>query len=319
MMIALAFIALGLLFSAFFSGMETGFYRATRVRLVLSSKSGSRTSRGLLWLTNHPTAFVSTGLIGNNLANYSISLGLILIVGQFTQEPSRILELLIPILSTPFVFVYGELLPKYLFYQSPNRLLSLGGPLFLVFVVLLAPISIALYGFCWLLQRWTGTMPLRIKPELARKELQQVLQEGADAGLLLPLQRDMAKNVFDYGGQQIIQSCMPVRGLRCVESNTPLTDIVHLAQRNSQPIIAVLHPRAARLVGYIRTIDVLLAPSKQPKLHPVLSFRQNESQIHAVTEMVAKRCELARILDQDGRMIGVVLKQRLLYQMTQAA
>ena len=60
----------GLLLSAFFSGAETGFYRVTRVRLLLDGLAGDPIARGLLWLTNNPALFVATALVGNNLANY---------------------------------------------------------------------------------------------------------------------------------------------------------------------------------------------------------------------------------------------------------
>ena len=161
-------------------------------------------------------------------------------------------------------------------------------------------------------------MPLKVRPELARKELQQVLQEGTDAGLLQNIQRDMAKNVFDYGGQTVSHYCMPLKGLRSVTSNAPLADFIRAIERSSQPIIAVLHPRTARLVGYIRAIDLMLNPDKLPRLFPVLTLRSNDSQIHAMTEMVGKRCELARVMDAEGKLLGVVSRQRLLNQVMQS-
>ena len=54
----------GLFLSAFFSGSEIAFYRATRLRLVLDALAGDRISRGLVWLTNHPSIFVATTLVG---------------------------------------------------------------------------------------------------------------------------------------------------------------------------------------------------------------------------------------------------------------
>ena len=64
-------VLVGMLLSAYFSGTETGFYRASRVRLLLDGLDGDLISRLLLMLTNNPTMFVATTLIGNNLANWS--------------------------------------------------------------------------------------------------------------------------------------------------------------------------------------------------------------------------------------------------------
>ena len=71
---------LGLLLSALFSGAETGFYRAMRLRLVLDAMGGDSVARGLLFLANHPSLFVATALVGNSLANYLVTLAAVVIL-----------------------------------------------------------------------------------------------------------------------------------------------------------------------------------------------------------------------------------------------
>ncbi|MDE0818943.1 MAG: DUF21 domain-containing protein, partial [Pirellulaceae bacterium] len=73
-----ALLCIGILSSAFFSGIETGFYRVTRVRLVLDGRDGDWISRSLLWFTNNPSIFVATTLVGNNIANYLTSFAIVL-------------------------------------------------------------------------------------------------------------------------------------------------------------------------------------------------------------------------------------------------
>ena len=70
---ALLLFVVSILLSSFFSGSETGFYRATRVRLTMDALAGSWVARGLIWLTNNPALFVATTLVGNNLANFLTS------------------------------------------------------------------------------------------------------------------------------------------------------------------------------------------------------------------------------------------------------
>ena len=68
MIVAIVLLAVGIFLSAFFSGSETGFYRASRVRIVMAGLDGDRVSKYLLKLINNPTLFVATTLIGNNLS-----------------------------------------------------------------------------------------------------------------------------------------------------------------------------------------------------------------------------------------------------------
>ena len=185
--VMLALALLGLLLSALFSGAETGFYRATRLRLVLDAMGGGAVARGLLFLANHPSLFVATALVGNSLANYLVTLSAVVILeGAF---PGRLVEWIAPLLLAPVLLVYGELLPKNLFLQAPNRLLRRVGPLFLFFVAALLPISAWLWGLSRLLARGLGPSPEPVRLILARRELRRVLDEGHEAGILHPAQR----------------------------------------------------------------------------------------------------------------------------------
>ena len=163
----LALLLVGLCLSAFFSGSETGFYRVGRVRLALDARQGDPIAKALLWLTNNPSLFVATTLVGNNIANYVTSLAIVLATRALIGESNSLAEMIAPIAAAPFVFVYGELLPKNMFYLAPNRLLRLAGPIFLVFVVAFAPIAMVLGFLGWLLQLLVGESHVQVRQRLA--------------------------------------------------------------------------------------------------------------------------------------------------------
>lgn len=121
---SIVLILVSCLLSAFCSGVETGMYRVQRVRLVLDALDGSRLSRGLLWLTNHPGLFVSTLLFGNNVANQAFTIGVAWFIVAILGYDDPGTTVFISILSTPILFIFCELLPKSLFYQIPHRLLK---------------------------------------------------------------------------------------------------------------------------------------------------------------------------------------------------
>jgi len=85
----LALLLLGIFLSGFFSGSETGFYRASRVRIVIASLDGDRMSKALVKLINNPALFVATTLIGNNVANYVTSLAIVLLARLSTASCFR--------------------------------------------------------------------------------------------------------------------------------------------------------------------------------------------------------------------------------------
>ena len=101
-----ALLISGVYLSAFFSGTETGFYRISRIRLALDAQVGDQRSRQLNWLVSHPSLFVATTLVGNNVANYLTSFSMVYLShGLSVGHP----VLIATIVLTPLGFVFGEL------------------------------------------------------------------------------------------------------------------------------------------------------------------------------------------------------------------
>lgn len=312
MMTGISLFFLGLLLSAFFSGSETGFYRATRVRLVLDGLAGDPVARGLLWLTNNPALFVATTLIGNNLANYLTSFAIVLMAQQVTATPSVFVELVTPIVFSPIVFVYGELLPKNLFYYSPNLLLRRCGPVFLFFVVAFAPISAVLWGLGRLLQSLLGEAPLRVQLTLARKELQQVLAEGQDAGILQPAQRKLAQNLFAIASRSVQDLCTPVGRMAAIRLGANKKEVLRVARRHRAAVSPVVDASGRELLGYVRTVDLHLDASERVETYRRLpNIDASASHIAALIQMQTSKEELARVIDADGATIGLLYASEL--------
>lgn len=294
--------------SAFFSGSETGLYRVSRTRLVLDGLSGSFASRALVWLLNHPAIFVATTLVGNNLANYLVSLSIVMAVASlFANAESA--ELLGPILMTPFVFVFGELLPKYLFYHAPYRLLTRARPLLLLATVLFAPISLVLGLLGNGLRLLTGETPFRLRLTMARSELDQLLRAGHEAGILAAGQRLLARNLFEVGNQPAISYGVPPERLAIVEA--PLDPAVarHQARRRNHPIILVR--RAGRIVGYVRYADLCMR-DVAVELKPVIRGRTTDRHLRILLRLYDAASDVAVLFDEHGDMRSVVTRRQLL-------
>lgn len=301
----------GLLLSAFFSGSETGFYRVTRVRLVIDGISGSWIARRLLWLTNNPSLFVATTLIGNNVANYLVSLAIVLGVRQLQIE-SQAMEVLTPIVLAPIVFVYGELLPKNLFYFAPNLLLKRTGWFFLMCALLFSPIAALLWLFGRLLESVLGETPLRLQLTLARQELQQILEEGGHAGVLRPSQQRLAQSLFNASEGSIGQLAIPLARTAAVPSHAKKTEVLRLARRQRKTLLPVSDPGTREIVGYIRTIDQYLSPSETiDQVRPLITLPTREANISAMLKMQSEQTEMAYVVDDDDRQAGILYLDQL--------
>lgn len=263
---SLLLLVVGVLLSAFFSGSETGFYRANRVRLVIQNLEGDAISRRLLWLVNNPGLFVATSLVGNNVANYVTSLAIVLLTNHVSD--SSIAEMLAPVLMAPMLFVYGELMPKNLFFQAPNTLIRMAAPLFLFFAVVFAPASAILWAMSQLLERLLGQAPERVRLTLARKELQQVLDDGIEVGIIRPSQRILGQNFSLVASSPVSDFCTPASKVVALPDTASQAEIRNLAARKELPDIVLYRGSRHQPVGYVRAVELLLQQNQDRRDEP---------------------------------------------------
>ncbi len=307
MIVGFVIFIVGLVLSAFFSGTETGMYRVSRMRLLLDALDGSWLSRGLLWLLNHPAIFVATALVGNNLANFFVSLGIVRLIANSIGGGAAT-ELLGTILTTPLVFVLGELFPKYLFFNAPYRLLYALRPAIIFVTVLFSPISLALGFLGTALSKLTGKAPFQLRVAMQRAELDQVLREGHEAGVLAGGQRSLAQNIFEVGNEPAIRFSVPVHRLAIVSLPLDIASAKSEARRKSHPIVLV--KKGQKLVGCLQFAKLQL--ESDPQIEPVIECSQDEHHLQVLLKLYESGSDVAVLVDSTRKPCGILTQQQLI-------
>ena len=144
---------IALFFSAFFSGMEIAFVSSSKLRFEMEREQRNFTPRLIDTFYRHPNSFISTLLVGNNIALVVYGILMAGLINKFIliplgvhQEvgdcPNEVICLLTQtILSTLVVLVTGEFLPKTLFKLNPNRMMNVFAVPAYFFYIILWPIS----------------------------------------------------------------------------------------------------------------------------------------------------------------------------------
>ena len=313
MILIATLLIVGLLLSALFSGSETGFYRATRIRLAIETLAGDRTSRALLWLSTPPSLFIATTLVGNNLANYVTSLAVVMASQWMLPNGGALVGIFAPIAIAPVIFILGELLPKNLFFDAPNRLLKRFAPLLLVCTVLFAPITVILWAFSRTLQFFTKTSSQELRLTLARRELAELLTEGHEAGILRPAQQSLAQAMLFVAGQPIRNFASPTGRVVRVTTTMSKSDVLRIAQRHHRTLLPVEDTRNGRkLVGYLRTVDLYLDDSPSlPTPKPLVELRDQQSCLAAMRMLSQTEDALGHVVNGQGKTVGFVTGREL--------
>lgn len=294
---ALILFAIGVRLSGFFSGSETGFYRASFLRLSIDAQGGDHTARRLIWFSQNPGYFVATTLVGNNVANYLTTIAIGLLAVALFPHNAGWLEIVATLAISPIVFVFGELMPKYLYYRAPLRLLRRDSRWFGFFYRIFYPASLPLVQITRLFERMGRAEKPRMELVLGRNRLVQVLSQGHREGLLTDVQSRLVHGVLHTAPQTVGDTATPALRVLGLAADCEREEILEFARSYGLGSVAIRHPdRDDDWYGYVRVSDLVLSTL------PVASLIRSMPRIaKSVT-----RLEALVALLSDGEEFGVV-------------
>jgi CBS domain containing-hemolysin-like protein len=319
LLVVLLFLV-GLRLSFFFSGSETGFYRISLPRVSIDAQAGDLVARRLMWFARHPSYFVATTLVGNNLANYLVTLAITLFVPAIVGHPSQPLEIGVTVLFAPIVFLFGELLPKKLYFRAPLALLRRDSTLFAVFFWLLLPATWPLVKVTALVERLFPERAKRMESLLGRSRLVQLMTQGRREGLLTDVQNRLAHGVLQIAPQPVVDSMTPAGRVLGVSDQSSRQEILDYARRFATPVVAIRRPHSEEdWYAYVRVVDIAL--DKRPVtslLRPMPVISPRVSKLDALQGLMISE-EIFGVVKEGERVQGVVSSRGLCEQLFRPA
>jgi CBS domain containing-hemolysin-like protein len=310
---------LGLRLSAFFSGCETGFYRASFLRLTIDAHAGDRVAARLLWFAHNPGYFVATTLVGNNVANYLATFAIGLATAALYPEHTGWVEVIGTLLMAPVIFVLGELLPKNLYYRAPLYLLRRDFPWFVMSYRLFRPASLPLVWITKLFERFGGSSEAHLEMVLGRSRLVQVLSRGHQEGLLTDVQSRLVHGLLHTAGRPVTESMIPISRVLGVTDAFSRDELLAYAKQFGMAKVPVRrHGAADAWFGYLRVADVAI--SRLPLASLINPMPRIDAALGKLEALLTLRNENASygLVHRDDRVVGIVAEHGLVEQLFRA-
>ncbi len=306
-MSTVVYLLITMLFSAFFSGMEIAFVSVDKLRFEMERRPGIA-SGILAYFLRNPNNFISTMLVGNNIALviYGILMAQIIEVNFLAGVISNhfIMVLVQTVISTLVILVTGEFLPKTLFKINPNLMLRVCAvPLFICYIVLF-PVSKLASGMSYLFLRIFG---LKINKEASARafgkvDLDYFIQssiENADSQEELDTEVKIFQNALDFSNIKIRDCIVPRTEVVAVDLTTSLEDLRSLFVESGISKIIVFDGNIDNVVGYIHSSEMFRNPA---------DWRNNVKEVPIVPETMAAH-KLMKLFMQQKKTIAVVVDE----------
>mgnify|MGYP002724776308 FL=1 len=300
-------IAVTMALSAFFSGMEIAFVSSNRMLAEMDREGNGIAKKIISKFYNHPNGFVSTMLVGNNivLVVYGILVARLFDSTIFSSLDDGMKVTADTLLSTLVILFTGEFLPKILFKNNANRLLSVFSVPAYLFYILLWPIS----RFSTLLSKCLlRIVGIRMEAEaddegFSKVDLDYLVQssiENAHSDEEINEEVKIFQNALDFSDCKVRDCMVPRTEVNAVDVNDcTVNELMQKFVESGNSKIIVYEGDIDHIIGYIHSSEMFRNRD---------NWRQCVCKMPFVPETMAAQ-KLMHIFLQQKKSLGVVVDE----------
>lgn len=308
------FIGLLIVGSAYFSATETAFSSLNRIKLKNLAQSGNKRALMTLELCEKYDKLLTSILIGNNIVNIlSSSIATTLFVAYFPKNGVA----LSTIVMTVLVLTFGEICPKSIAKEAPERFAMFSAPIIRAIIFILTPFCALFTGIKNIL---AGFIKIKGDSSITDDEILTMVEEATSDGSIDEDEGDLIKNAIEF------------YELDVADILTPRVDVVAVDRTDSADEIKAAFENSgySRLPVYDDTIDNIIGVLNHKDFqHQIIgSGLPLETAIKPVTFVVpgmkvsvlltllqAKKSHLAVVTDEYGGTVGIVTLEDIIEEL----
>ena len=325
MLTSVILIVLMLLLSAFFSGMEIAFTSKNRLKLEIDRKQSRMFDRIADIFSRHPGQYITTILVGNNIALviYSLYMSLLLrgifyALGweSIARNGSVAIETAV---STVIIIFFAEFLPKSVFRNNPNFYYRALAPVIYFFYLLLYPIARLTTLISHGILRLTGR---RVEERTTthsfdREDLASLLDTNSSEPRPEPdNELKLFQNALDFADLRVRDCMVPRVDVEAVDiDDTTIEQLTARFVDSKYSRIFVWRKSIDNIIGYINSKSLFTRPAGISDVMMQVNFVPETMPLQLVLQNFIKhRTNIAVVIDEFGGTAGVISLEDVLEQ-----
>lgn len=318
-MVTWIIIVLALVLSAFFSGMEIAFVTSNKLKLEIAIKKDSFNSKVLALITKNSSQYISTMLVGNNLANvvYTIFLAKLLAAPLAPLNNELLILLLQTVIATVIVLFFAEFLPKTLFRILSDSALSTFAVPVAFFYLLFYPIVVISVLFARLIARIFG---IRIDDHqkdnmFSRVDIEDIIGNGAELSNSAKSSQELKifHNAMDFSSIKLRECIVPRNKILAVPVNESVENVRKMFVETGHSNLLVYKENVDDIIGYVNIKDIFKNPQKLRNImRQILVVPETMSAKKLFGRLIKNNRSIAVVVDEFGSTCGIVTVEDIL-------
>ena len=315
-------MAVCLLMSAYFSATETAFSTLSKTKLKTLAEKGNKRAARALELSEKDDRLISTILIGNNVVNILLSALATVTAIQLCENwgslnAENYATTIATAVTTVVVLIFGEITPKSIANDFPEKFAMFSAPLMRVIMVILTPVS-------WLFAMWKKLIAkiFRLKPDnkMSQEELLMLVEEVEEDGTIDEDEGDLLRNAITFTEQKAEDILTPRVDLEAFSKDTPMEEIAQKFVDSQYSRLLVYNESIDNIIGVVHQKDIFTVTGITDKpldelITPPVFVHRTESIDDLLRELQSNKSHMAVVLDEYGGTLGIVTMEDILEEL----
>ena len=302
-------------FSAFFSASETAFSSLNQIRLKSRAEDGDSSAARVLNMAEQYDKLLSTILIGNNIVNIAAaSIGTILFTRMLGAERGATVS---TIVLTIIVLIFGEVTPKSLAKEMPEKVATTVSPFLVLLMALMTPLT-------WLFTQWKKLLGRFVHSgeadTITEGELMTMVSEAENDGELTDRESELIRSAIEFDDVEVEEILTPRVDVVAVEDDIPLEELAQTFAESGYSRLPVYHGTIDNIIGVVHEKDFYIARLKKATkiddlVVPTL-YTTGSTQISQLLRTLREQHHhLAVVVDEYGGTEGIITLEDILEEL----
>ena len=307
-------IAILVIFSAYFSATETAFTSLNRIRIKNLANDGDRKAKNVQDLSERYDSLLSTILVGNNIVNIAMSsIATVLFLELNPVYGATIATAVI----TVVVLIFGEISPKNLAKEQPERFAMFSAPFIRVFMTILAPVN-------WIFGLWKKLLAKLFNADgvnpITEDELLTIVEEAETEGSIDEDQSELIQNAIEFNELEAWDVLTPRVDIQAIEIDEEQDEIAKLFMTTGFSRLPVYEDDLDNIVGvlnqkdfhnYIKGTDTPISEYVKPVIFVAGSMKIAQ----LLKRLQTVKTHIAIIVDEYGGTSGLVTMEDIIEEL----
>lgn len=304
------------LLSAYFSATETAFASLNKTRLKTMVENDVRGAELALTLTEQYDKLISTILIGNNIVNIAASTIATLLFVALLKD-NNLGATVSTVVLTVVILIFGEISPKSLAKDCPERFACFSAPIIRVLILLLTPVN---FFFTLWKKMLARIFRIEENAKMSQEELLMLVEEVEQEGSIDTDEGELLRNAIEFTDLQAEDILTHRVDVEAVPMDADKADVAHLFYTTRFSRLPVYQESIDNIVGVIHLKDffgengITEKPLSEIMTAP-LFIQKAESVNDLLKELQVNKSHMAVVVDEYGGTLGIITLEDILEEL----